>query len=105
MPMPLPEPPPIGHLLQIPVPADAELIVHGHHSDDLAFELIFRRHNRQLFRLARSSVGRDRDRELKILLQDGNLMSGEALAAWPARNLENNAPERLHAEASNFSLC
>ena len=58
--MPLPEPTPetpAGHPLQVaPASTDAELVARVQRGDSLAFELIMRRHNRRLFRLARSWI-------------------------------------------------
>jgi RNA polymerase sigma-70 factor, ECF subfamily len=114
MTMPLPEPvpspaeavPPAS-----PAPTDAELAARACRGDDLAFELIMRRHNRRLFRLARSLL-RD-DAEAEDVLQEtyvrayarlGDLADGQALAAWLARIAANEALGRLRAAARVVSL-
>jgi RNA polymerase sigma-70 factor (ECF subfamily) len=112
--MPLPAPtalPATGYLLQRSTPSDAELATRARGGDDAAFELIMRRHNRRLFRLARSLVGRDHEAEdvlqeayLRAYARLGDLASGEALAAWLARIVANEALGRLRAAARVVSL-
>jgi RNA polymerase sigma-70 factor, ECF subfamily len=110
MTMPLPEPTPeapAGHPLQVaPASTDAELVARVHRGDGLAFELIMRRRNRRLFRLARSFL-RD-DAEAEDVLQEaymrayarlGGLTDPQALPAWLARIVANEALGRLRAAA------
>ena len=59
-PLPRPIPPPAGEPLQA---SDAELAARAAAGDRGAFELIMRRHNRRLFRLARSLVRSDEEAE------------------------------------------
>jgi RNA polymerase sigma-70 factor, ECF subfamily len=115
MTMPLPEPTPetpAGHPLQVaPASTDAELVARVQRGDSLAFELIMRRHNRRLFRLARSFL-RD-DAEAEDVLQEaymrayarlGGLTDPQALPAWLARIVANEALARLRAAARVVSL-
>jgi RNA polymerase sigma-70 factor (ECF subfamily) len=102
MPLPAPVPGPVDAAPQAPTPTDAELAARARYGDDLAFELIMRRHNRQLFRLARSLL-RD-DAEAEDVLQEAyvrayarlrELVDLQALAAWLARIVANEALARL----------
>ena len=114
MTMPLPDPalsPVADHPLQPSVPSDAELAARARQGDDLAFELIMRRHNRRLFRLARSLVGRDHEAEdvlqeayVRAYARLGDLASGDALAAWLAKIVSNEALGRLRAAVRVVSL-
>jgi RNA polymerase sigma-70 factor (ECF subfamily) len=70
-----------------------------------------RRHNRRLFRLARSLVRSDEEAEdvlqeayLRAYARLRDLASGEALAAWLARIVANEALGRLRAAARVVSL-
>jgi RNA polymerase sigma-70 factor, ECF subfamily len=109
MTIPLPKPalpPTTDRSQQLSAPSDAELATRARHGDDLAFELIMRRHNRRLFRLARSLVGRDHEAEdvlqeayVRAYARLGDLARGEALAAWLARIVTNEAFGRLRAAA------
>jgi hypothetical protein len=48
---------------QAPAPPDAELVTRARRGDSLAFELVMRRHNRRLFRIARGLVWNDAEAE------------------------------------------
>src|ERR687883_2155302 len=107
-PLPRPVPPPAGEPLQA---SDAELAARAAAGDRSAFELIMRRHNRRLFRLARSLVRSDEEAEdvlqeayLRAYARLRDLVSGEALAAWLARIVANEALGRLRAAARVVSL-
>ena len=70
-----------------------------------------RRHNRRLFRLARSLVGRDHEAEdvlqeayVRAYTRLDDLASGDALAGWLARIVANEALGRLRAAARVVSL-
>ncbi len=112
MPLPQSAPGPAEAVPQaLPTPTDAELAARACRRDDLAFELIMRRHNRRLFRLARSLL-RD-DAEAEDVLQEtyvrayarlGDLADGQALAAWLARIAANEALGRLRVAARVVSL-
>src|SRR4051794_21595628 len=95
-PLPRPIPPPASEPLQA---SDAELAARAAGGDRGAFELIMRRHNRRLFRLARS-LGRS-DEEAEDVLQEAyvrafarlsDLASGGALAAPLARGGAHQGP-------------
>lgn len=90
---------------------DAELAMRAAGGDRGAFELIMRRHNRRLFRLARSLVRSDEEAEdvlqeayLRAYRRLRGLASGEALAAWLARIVANEALGRLRALGRVVSL-
>src|ERR671929_575123 len=90
---------------------DAELAARAAAGDRGAFELIMRRHNRRLFRLARSLVRSDEEAEdvlqeayLRAFARLSDLASGEALAAWLARIVVNEALGRLRAGARVVSI-
>src|SRR5919206_721816 len=107
-PLPRPVPPPAGEPLQA---SAAELAARAAAGDRSAFELIMRRHNRRLFRLARSLMRSDEEAEdvlqeayLRAYARLRDLASGEALAAWLARIVANEALGRLRAAARVVSL-
>jgi RNA polymerase sigma-70 factor, ECF subfamily len=113
--MPLPEPAPAaptGQPLQVaPASTDADLVARVHRGDGSAFELIMRRHNRRLFRLARSLLKDDAEAEdvlqeayLRAYVRLGELAEPQALAAWLARIVANEALGRLRAAARVVSL-
>ncbi|MGD9509437.1 MAG: RNA polymerase sigma factor [Geminicoccaceae bacterium] len=92
-------------------PGDAELVARARRGDGLAFELIMRRHNRRLFRLARSLVGRDHEAEdvlqeayVRAYARLADLAEGAALGAWLARIVANEALGRLRAATRVVSL-
>ena len=81
---------------------EAELIARAAHGDGAAFEVIMRRHNRLLFRTARSIVSNDADAE--DLVQESYLRAWRALGAyrgesrlstWLVRITTNEALGRL----------
>jgi len=85
-------------------PTDAELAARAQDGDHGAFELIMRRHNRRLFRLARSYVRDTADAEdvlqaayVRAYANLGDLTDGDRLAAWLARIVANEALGRLRA--------
>src|SRR4051812_10210676 len=107
---PLPRPilPPAGEPLQA---ADAELAARAAGGDRGAFELIMRRHNRRLFRLARSLVRSDEEAEdvlqeayVRAFARLSDLASGGALAAWLARVGSNDALGRRRARGRVGSI-
>src|SRR5918911_3965517 len=107
-PLPHPLPAPAGEPLQA---SDAELAARAAAGDRGAFELIMRRHNRRLFRLARSLVRSDEEAEdvlqeayVRAFARLSDLASGGALAAWLARIVANEALGRLRAGARVVSL-
>src|SRR3954469_11381354 len=107
-PLPRPIPPPAS---EPPQASDAELATRARCGDELAFELILRRHNRRLFRLARSLVGRDHEAEdvlqeayLRAYTRLGDLACADALGGWLARIVANEALGRLRAAARVVSL-
>jgi RNA polymerase sigma-70 factor (ECF subfamily) len=111
MPLPAPAPEPAGLPLQAPAPPDAELVARARRGDGLAFELIMRRHNRRLFRLARGLVWNDAEAEdvlqesyVRAYARLGDLADGRALAAWLARIVANEALGRRHAAARVVSF-
>jgi RNA polymerase sigma-70 factor, ECF subfamily len=111
MPLPAPAPGPAEAVPQAPTPTDAELAARARRGDGVAFELIVRRHNRRLFRLARSLLRNDAEAE--DVLQEayvrayaglGELVDRQALAAWLARIVANEALGRLRGRARVVSL-
>lgn len=110
MPLPAPGAEP-GSVAAAVEPADAELALRARRGDGLAFELIMRRHNRRLFRLARSLVGRDHEAEdvlqeayVRAYARLADLADGAALGAWLARIVANEALGRLRAATRVVSL-
>jgi RNA polymerase sigma-70 factor (ECF subfamily) len=111
MPLLAPAPEPAGPPLQAPAPRDAELVARARRGDGLAFELIMRRHNRRLFRIARGLVWNDAEAEdvlqesyLRAYARLGDLVDGQALAAWLARIVANEALGRRRSAARVVSL-
>src|SRR3954467_5859619 len=97
-PLPRSIPPPASEPLQA---SDAELAARAAGGDRSAFALIMRRHNRRLFRLARSLVRSDEEAEdvlqeayVRAFARLRDLASGGALAAWLARVAAHTAPRR-----------
>ena len=79
-----------------PAIPDCDLVERVRAGDDAAFELIMRRHNRRLFRLARSFLGNDAEAEdvlqeayVRAYAKLPTLVDGEALGAWLARLVAN----------------
>src|SRR5829696_10303312 len=111
MPLPVPALPRPAAAPQVPAPTDAELAARARRGDSPAFELIMRRHNRRLFRLARSLVRSDAEAEdvlqeayVRAYARLGELADGQALLAWLARIVANEALGRLRAAARVVSL-
>lgn len=91
--------------------ADAGLVAKACAGDRLAFELIMRRHNRRLFRLARSFLASDAEAEdalqeayVRAYARLPALADGEALGTWLARIVTNEALGRLRAAGRVVSL-
>ncbi len=83
-------------------PADHELAARAAAGDDLAFELIMRRHNRLLFRTARSVLRSDAEAEealqeayLRAWRALGTFRAEARLSTWLARIVINEALGRL----------
>jgi RNA polymerase sigma-70 factor (ECF subfamily) len=96
---------------QAPAPPDAELVTRARRGDSLAFELVMRRHNRRLFRIARGLVWNDAEAEdvlqesyVRTYARLGELADGSALAAWLARIVVNEALGRRRSAARVVSL-
>ena len=111
MPLPAPALPGPAAAPQAPAPTDAELAARACRGDDLAFELIMRRHNRRLFRLARSLLRSDAEAEdvlqeayLRAYTRLGELAEPRALATWLARIVANEALGRGRSAARIVSL-
>ena len=84
---------------------DASLVGRITHGDRSAFELLMRRHNRRLFRLARASLGNDAEAEdalqdayLRIYRSIGSFRGEAALATWLSRLVLNECFARLRRE-------
>src|SRR3954470_3334925 len=115
-PLPAPEtalpPPPARDPAQASsTSTDADLVARARRGDGSAFELIMRRHNRRLFRLARSLIPDDAEAEdvlqeayLRAYARLGELVDRQALAAWLARITVNEALGRRRAGARVVSL-
>src|SRR4051812_49990292 len=107
-PLPRPIPPPAGEPLRA---SDAELAARAAGGDRSAFELIMRRHNRRLFRLARSLVRSDEEAEdvlqesyVRAFARLSDLASGGALAAWLGRVVAHEALRRRRARGRGGSV-
>jgi RNA polymerase sigma-70 factor, ECF subfamily len=110
-PLARPTSPPAGETRPPHPTTDAELVARAATGDHGAFELIMRRHNRCLFRLARSLLRSDEEAEdalqgayLRAYARLRDLASGEALPAWLARIVANEALGRRRAAARVVSL-
>jgi RNA polymerase sigma-70 factor (ECF subfamily) len=113
MTQPRPEPAPaaVGDGLDVAVPGDAELVARARAGDRLAFELIMRRHNRRLFRLARSILASDAEAEdalqeayVHAYAKLATLADGAALGTWLARIVTNEALGRLRTAGRVVAL-
>jgi RNA polymerase sigma-70 factor, ECF subfamily len=111
MTMSLTAPGPVGPPREAPAPPDAELVARARRGDSLAFELVMRRHNRRLFRIARGLVWNDAEAEdvlqesyVRAYARLGDLADGQALAAWLARIVANEALGRCRSAARVVSL-
>src|SRR3954449_355866 len=101
---PVPLPPASDPAQASSTPSDAELAIRARRGDGSAFELIMRRHNRRLFRLARSLLPDDAEAEdvlqeayLRAFTRLGELAEPRAFAAWLARITVNEALGRRRA--------
>src|SRR3954469_3367951 len=113
MTMPLPEPAlsAPADLFQATTSTDADLATRARRGDGSAFELIMRRHNRRLFRLARSLLRSDAEAEdvlqeayVRAYARLGELAEPRALATWLARIVANEALGRGRSAARVVSL-
>jgi len=88
--------------LDAPHPADADLARAIGAGDSRAFELLMRRHNRRLFRVARAILGDDAESEdalqeayLAAYRNMGSFQGGAKLSTWLTRIVINEALGRL----------
>jgi RNA polymerase sigma-70 factor (ECF subfamily) len=109
--MPEPAREPAEHTAETPAPSDAELVARVRSGDRLGFELIMRRHNRRLFRLARSLIKDTAEAEdvlqeayVRAYARLGELVDQQALVGWLARIVTNEALGRLRTAARVVSL-
>jgi len=86
-------------------------VTRARRGDSLAFELVMRRHNRRLFRIARGLVWDDAEAEdvlqggyVRAYARLGDLADGRALGAWLARIVANEALGRRRSAARVVSL-
>src|SRR3954466_13751292 len=108
---PVPLPPASDPAQASSTPSDADLATRARRGNGSAFELIMRRHNRRLFRLARSLLRSDAEAEdvlqeayVRAYARLGELADRQALAAWLARITVNEALGRRRARARVVSL-
>src|SRR3954468_11925557 len=108
---PAPLPPASDPAQASSTPSDAELAIRARHGDGSAFELIMRRHNRRLFRLARGLLPDDAEAEdvlqesyVRAYTRLGELAEPRALATWLARIVANEALGRGRSAARVVSL-
>jgi RNA polymerase sigma-70 factor, ECF subfamily len=94
--------PPAPH---IAVHSDAELVRRGLARDDTAFRTIMERHNRRLYRIARSILRNDSEAEdvvqeayVKAFTHLGGFRRESSLGTWLARIVMNEALGRLHRD-------
>ncbi|MDF2780989.1 MAG: polymerase sigma factor [Geminicoccaceae bacterium] len=92
-------------------PADVELLERCRAGDAVAFELIMRRYNRRLFRLARSIVRNAAEAEdvvqetyLRAYARGHEFRGPHGFSAWLARIAANEALGRLRARSRVVSL-
>jgi RNA polymerase sigma-70 factor (ECF subfamily) len=92
-------------------PSDADLVERIRLGDVLAFELMMRRYNRRLFRIARSilkdpSEAEDavQDAYLKVFANIGSFTGPDGFSAWICRIVGNEALGRLRQRARVVSL-
>lgn len=88
---------------------EAELIVRAANGDPAAFEVIMRRHNRLIFRTARSIVKNDAEAEdvvqeayLRAWRSLGNYRSESRLSTWLVRIAVNEALGRLRRKSAQI---
>jgi RNA polymerase sigma-70 factor (ECF subfamily) len=93
------------------VPADLELLERVRAGDAVAFELIMRRYNRRLFRLARSIVRNAAEAEdvlqetyLRAYARRDEFRGPNGFSAWLARIAANEALGRLRVRSRVVSL-
>ncbi len=86
--------------------SDTELVLHAASGDDKAFEIIMRRHNRLLFRTARSILSNDADAEdalqeayLRAWRGLGGFRAEAKLSTWLVRIVINQALGRLRRKS------
>src|SRR4051812_30269045 len=108
---PVPLPPASDPAQASSTPSDADLATRARRGNGSAFELIMRRHNRRLFRLARSLLRSDAEAEdvlqeayVRAYARLGELAELQALAAWLARIVANEALGRGRSAARVVSL-
>ncbi len=92
-------------------PSDPDLVERIRRGDVLAFELMMRRYNRRLFRIARSilkdpSEAEDavQDAYLKVFANIGGFTGPDGFSAWICRIVSNEALGRLRQRARVVSL-
>src|SRR5262245_45957565 len=113
MPMPLSSPDPIAQLTRggAAVRSDYELVERVRSGDAAAFELIMRRHNRRLFRLARSILKSGAEAEdvvqetyVRAYTRLDQFVGPNGFAAWLARIAANEALSRVRGWGRVVSL-
>jgi RNA polymerase sigma-70 factor (ECF subfamily) len=94
-----------------PVLSDSELVERVRTGDAVAFELIMRRHNRRLFRLARSILRSGAEAEdvvqetyVRAYASLDQFVGPHSLAAWLARIAANEALGRIRGWGRVVSL-
>ena len=94
-----------------PAPTDGALVERVRRGDVLAFELVMRRYNRRLFRIARSILKDPGDAEdavqdayLKVLTRIGSFNGPDGFSAWICRIVSNEALGRLRQRDRVVSL-
>ncbi len=95
----------------IPAPTDVALVERMRRADLLAFELIMRRYNRRLFRIAQSILkdpveAEDavQDAYLKVFANIGGFVGPDGFSAWICRIVSNEALGRLRQRGRVVSL-
>ena len=111
MPRPSPQPPSRSVSAGAPVLSDDELVERVRAGDAVAFELIMRRHNRRLFRLARSILRSGAEAEdvvqetyVRAYANLDQFVGPHNLAAWLARIAANEALGRVRGWGRVVSL-
>ena len=97
---------------QVAVPADeAELVRRALARDDMAFRTIMERHNRRLYRIARSILRNDSEAEdvvqqayVNAFTHLGGFRGDSSLATWLSRITMNEALGRLRRERQPVTL-
>ena len=95
----------------ISAPIDTELIARIRAGDVVAFELVMRRYNRRLFRIARSILKDPSEAEdalqesyLRAYTNIGSFQGPDGFSAWLCRIVSNEALGRLRQRARVVSL-